>query len=227
MTISDFSFADYAVRNSFDQHISASIPGYDKLMEKCVGLSRRFVQDYTTVLDVGCTTGKLLRSIRGHNQASRPRARYLGIDLEAKFKRDWSRDRCRNLAFSKADIRAFSPEATSYITSVFTLQFVPVADKNTVLKKLAKSLVDGGALLIAEKVLASSARLQDTLTFQYYDFKLRSFNEREVLEKERRLRGMMTLWTEQELRSGLLSAGFREVEPIWGDFPFLAFLALK
>jgi tRNA (cmo5U34)-methyltransferase len=104
---------------------------------------------------------------------------------------------------------------------------VPVADKNTVLKNLAKSLVDGGALLIAEKVLASSARLQDTLTFQYYDFKLRSFNEREVLEKERRLRGMMTLWTEQELRSGLLSAGFREVEPIWGDFPFLAFLALK
>lgn len=227
MSISDFSFADYAVQNSFDQHISASIPGYDKLIEKCVGLSRRFIQDSTAVLDVGCTTGRLLAAIREHNQACRPRTTYLGIDVEAKFKRNWAEHRRRNLTFEKADIRTYSPQATSYITSIFTLQFLPAADKHVVVKKLAESLLEGGALLVAEKVLASSARLQDTLTFPYYDFKLRSFSEREVLDKERRLRGLMTLWTEHELREALRSAGFREVEPIWGDFPFLAFLALK
>jgi tRNA (cmo5U34)-methyltransferase len=227
MSISDFSFAEYATANNFDQHISTSIPGYEKLVDKCVGLSRWFVQDHTTVLDVGCTTGKLLRAIRDHNHPARPYAHYLGLEIEGKFRRSWSQHRCRNLRFLKADIRTLSPESASYITSVFTLPFIPVADKKAVLDKLAQCLVKGGALLIAEKVLASSARLQNTLTFQYYDFKLRSFSEREVLEKERRLRGMMTLWSEQELREGLRAAGFREVEPIWGDFPFLAFLALK
>ena len=227
MSVQDFSFAEYAQADNFDQHISASIPGYEKLIEKCVGLSRRFILDLTTVLDVGCTTGKLIRTVRDHNQASRPQAKYVGIDIEPKFERQWVQHRCCNVQLLSTDVRSYEPGPSSYITSLFTLQFIREPDKRAVLSRLADSLVEGGALFIAEKVLASSARLQDTLTFSHYDFKRLSFTEREILEKERRLRGRMTLWTERELRDRLCSAGFREVEPIWGDFPFLAFLALK
>jgi tRNA (cmo5U34)-methyltransferase len=82
--------------------------------------------------------------------------------------------------------------------------------------------------MIAEKVLASSARLQDALTFPYYDYKLeRGFSAAEILDKERNLRGQMTLWTASELGQALRCAGFREIEPMWACFPFVGLLAIK
>ena len=63
MNVVDFSFQDHA--KDFDDHISRSIPGYWDLVRNCVGMSRRFVQSGTTVVDVGCSTGRLLASTKG------------------------------------------------------------------------------------------------------------------------------------------------------------------
>jgi len=225
MAVRDFSFAEHAA--GFDQHIGSSIPGYDQLVAKSVGLSRRFIQDETMVVDLGCTTGRLLNAIREENQPSRPNASYVGIDIEPKFRPHWRRHRAGNVRFVVDDVRTYGFERVSYACSLFTLQFLRFPDKLPLLQRLYDGMVEGSALLIAEKVLASSARLQDALTFSYYDFKLRSFSEREILEKERMLRGQMTLWTEAELRMALRQVGFRELEAVWGNFPFLAILALK
>jgi hypothetical protein len=60
--------------------------------------------------------------------------------------------------------------------------------------------VPGGALMIAEKILATTARFQDALTFPDYDFKQeQGFSAAEILEKERQLRGQMTLGTAKEI----------------------------
>jgi tRNA (cmo5U34)-methyltransferase len=86
----------------------------------------------------------------------------------------------------------------------------------------------GGAVIIAEKVLATNSRFQDALTFPYYDGKLQNgFSPQEILDKERSLRGQMTLWTEAELKAALCESGFREVQLIWANFPFVALLAVK
>lgn len=225
MPIHDFSFASHAPQ--FEEHIKASIPSYEQLMEKCVGLSRRFVQNGTSVIDLGCTTGKLLAAIRKQNEASRPNASYLGIDIEAKFKPFWRQRRASNIRFVRDDIVNCRFYAISYASSLFTLQFIPSANKLPLLRRIHEGLVEGGGFFIAEKVLASTSRLQDALTYPYYDFKLRQFSEREVLDKERSLRGQMTLWTEDELRKALRMVGFKELEAVWGDFPFLAILAIK
>jgi tRNA (cmo5U34)-methyltransferase len=111
--------------------------------------------------------------------------------------------------------------------SLFTLQFVPEKDKLRLLNRIRDGLVPGGALFLAEKVSASSARLQDALAFPYYDYKLGSFTEKEILDKERSLRGQMTGWSQKELMKVLKSElGFRHVEIVWNDFPFTAVLAL-
>ena len=225
MAARNFSFAEHAA--SFDDHISSSIPGYGQLLAKAVGLSRRFIQNGTTVVDIGCTTGKLLRALRAENQPSRPNTDYIGIDLERTFRSCWAGQRAKNLRFVVEDARIHQFDRLSYACSLFTLQFMHLPDKLPLLRRIYDGMLEGGALLIAEKVLASSARLQDALTFPFYDFKLRTFDERHVLDKERSLRGQMTLWTEAELRAALRQVGFRELEAVWGDFPFLAILALK
>ena len=87
MTARDFSFAEHAA--GFDNHIRNSIPGYDELISECIALSRRFIQCGTRVVDIGCSTGRLLRSIRAHTQGARPSVDYVGIDIENTFGQYW------------------------------------------------------------------------------------------------------------------------------------------
>jgi tRNA (cmo5U34)-methyltransferase len=180
-------------------------------------------------VDIGCSTGHLLSSIRRANQAARPDIQYFGIDIEPGFTVHWNRLRARNLNFEVRDARTYRGFVDlSLALSLFTIQFIRPADKIPTLKRIYDGLVEGGALFIAEKTLAETARLQDALTFPYYDYKLgKGFSPEHILDKERSLRGQMTLWTETELRAALSQVGFREIEPIWRSFMFVGFLALK
>lgn len=227
MTVVDFSFKDHA--KDFDSHIGRSIPGYHELVRTCVRLSRRFVQPGTTVVDVGCSTGHLLASIQEGNQSARPDVDYVGIDCVPDFSVHWGRLESENVRFEVCDARSYQGfRNVSLAYSLFTIQFVRPADKMPLLQQICDGLVEGGALIMAEKTLADTSRLQDALTFPYYDFKIeQGFSEKELLDKERTLRGLMTLWTETELRRALRRVGFREIEPIWRGVMFVGFLALK
>ncbi len=224
----DFSFGEHAPK--FDSHIRASIPGYkDGLLPTCIGLSSRFVQSDTRVVDVGCSTGHLLISIRRANRASRTGVEYVGIDCEPGFGEHWNGRRARDMRFVACDARTYGGfENVSLAIANFTVQFIRPPDKLPLLTRIHAGLVEGGALIIAEKTLAETARLQDAVTFPYYDYKRkRGFTPEQILDKERSLRGQMTLWTESELKAALAQAGFREINPIWRNSMFVAILALK
>jgi tRNA (cmo5U34)-methyltransferase len=218
-----FSFAKRS--KTFDRHIEQSIPGYGALIETSLGLSRRFVQDGTTVVDIGCSTGSLISQIETQCYGSRFDVRYVGLDIEPRFRRHWVKS---EIEYRVADARTFDFNDTSLACSMFTLQFIRPPEKRDLLRRIHDGLVEGGALLIAEKILASTARLQDAMTFPYYDFKIeQGFRSKEILDKERSLRGQMTLWSRKELENELQLAGFREIEAIWEHFPFVALIALK
>jgi tRNA (cmo5U34)-methyltransferase len=228
MNVVDFSFADHA--GDFDSHIRSSIPGYqDGLLPVCIALSRRFVQVGTIVIDVGCSTGHLLASIRNANQSARPDASYVGIDCETNFRAHWSKLTAENISFETCDARCYAGfDNLSLAYSLFTIQFIRSVDKLPLLRRIYEGLVPGGALIIAEKTVAETGRVQDALAFPYYDYKLEhGFSEKDILDKERELRGQMTLWTEAELKQALRQVGFREIEPIWRNYMFVSLLALK
>jgi tRNA (cmo5U34)-methyltransferase len=223
----DFSFRDHA--DAFDDHIGSSIPGYrDVLLPECVRQSLRFVQPGTNVYDVGCSTGLLLDEIESANRNARPGVRYIGLDVEQAFKKHWAGRRRANLDFERADARRYKFRKASLISSLFMIQFMPEKDKRDLLQRLHNGLVDGGAMIIAEKTLAETARLQEALSGPYYDFKREmGFSAEQILDKERSLRGQMTLWSEAELRGKLSSVGFREISSFWRASSFVAYLALK
>jgi tRNA (cmo5U34)-methyltransferase len=228
MNVVDFSFADHAA--DFDSHIGSSIPGYqDGLLPACTSLSRRFVQRGTNVIDVGCSTGRLLASTRDANQATRPDVSYIGIDCVSDFNTHWDKLKVENISFETCDACSYAGfHNISLAYCIFTIQFIRSADKLPLLRRIFEGMVEGGALIIAEKTVAETGRMQDAITFPYYDFKIKEgFSEREILDKERSLRGQMTLWTEGELKRALQQVGFREIEPIWRSFMFGAHLALK
>jgi tRNA (cmo5U34)-methyltransferase len=227
MTVHDFSFAANA--NDFDRHIRDSIPGYRELCDMCTWLSRDFVQDGTTVVDIGCTTGSLLRAIRDQNQASRPGAMYVGIDTEPKFGESWRRRRAGNVRFEARDARSFDGfKDLSLACDLFTLQFIPLRDRVPLLRRVHGGLVEGGALIIAAKVLANDAWSQDMLTAHYHAHKRRrGLGDGHILDKTLSLRGQMVLWDEAQMVSALRDAGFEGVHRFWQSYLFVAHVARK
>jgi tRNA (cmo5U34)-methyltransferase len=228
VTVLDFSFAAHA--RGFDQHISTSIPGLEDLRTKCVGLSRRYVQNGSIVVDIGCSTGALLRSFRNENQPARPSVNYVGIDTEPSFYEQWQKGCTDDVRFEVCDARSFDGfENMSLACSHFTMQFIPERDRLSLLRQVHNGLNEGGALVIAEKVLAESAEFQDILTFSYYDFKRQSYSAEEILDKERSLRGHMILWKESQWKDTLCEAGFQAetIQRFWQNYLFVAMIAIK
>jgi tRNA (cmo5U34)-methyltransferase len=224
--ITDFSFRDHA--HQFDTHIWLSIPGYEDLRALAVELAPRFISSGSNVYDVGCSTGTHLRSIHDKVVGRRVEVHFHGVDIESKFSAHWLDLMTPSLTYANADARGLLVERASFVLSLFTIQFLSSADKLPMLTRIHEGLIDGGCFLIAEKVLAQSGRMQDALSFPYYDFKQSNgFTADEILTKERSLRGQMTLWTETEMETALRRCGFQDVQRVWGYFPFFCWLALK
>ena len=60
--MADFTFAHR--QEGFDEHIDWSIRGYRNLLDDVINLSRYFVEADTNVVDIGCSTGKLLKTMK-------------------------------------------------------------------------------------------------------------------------------------------------------------------
>jgi tRNA (cmo5U34)-methyltransferase len=229
----DFTFAHR--EEGFDDHIENSIRGYGNLLDDVVGLSRYFIEDYTNVYDLGCSTGKLTQRLIEENQDHCYNVHYMGIELAEGFYDDLDK-RYENLCgmnpwvdveFLKQDIRDTDICNASLITSIFTLQFMPRRDRLEVLESIYDGLNEGGAFIFAEKTVCENSRFQDMLTFNYYDYKRKSFNTDDIMDKERTLRHMLKPNTWGEILDMLHSVGFDEIQPFWRNHMFVGAIAVK
>lgn len=213
-----FSFADI---QEFDEHISKSIIGYDGLIQDVVALSEYFVEDGSKVYDLGCSTGKLVKAMA----SSYPKATIIGIENEENFKPTLkTKD---NSIFYFEDVFKSSLVDASLITSVFTLQFLPLHRRQELLNKIYNSLYQGGAFILTEKMLLQNSKIDNMLTFIYYSYKRTQFTDSSILEKERSLRHMMKLLSVEDYVTMLRKAGFTKIEVFWRRYNFTGIVAIK
>lgn len=65
LKIQKFSFDTV---KDFDNHISSSILGYDLLHSLILNISTFFIKDNCTIVDLGCTSGKLINTIKDRHK---------------------------------------------------------------------------------------------------------------------------------------------------------------
>jgi len=218
-----FSFAARAAK--FDQHIDQSIRGYSDLRKDIVSISRYFVENDTNVVDIGCSQGTLIRSIRDINTQA-PRAMYYGIDINEAFQQHWKDE--DNLKYLLEDAKEWEGlQNLSLAISVFTFQFVPERHRLGLMKKIYDNLVEGGAFVFSEKVFSINAKIQNMMEFIYYDHKKKHFTEKQILDKEQELRHLAKLTNEDLLIKQLLSIGFRGIQTFWRNHNFIGVIAMK
>jgi len=221
----DQRFRFSSVANNFDEHITKSIRGYDDLRNDVVGISKYFVENGTNVVDIGCSQGTMLKRIKDANTQA-PDTNYVGIEINKEFQTHWKNE--PNLTYKIEDVRESSALSNmSFVISLFTFQFLAERDRLSLMQRIFNNLEDGGAFVTAEKIFSKNAKVQDMVDSLYYDFKLQSFSEKEILDKETELRHLAKLTTETLLITQLRSIGFRGIQIFWRNFNFIGVLAMK
>lgn len=208
----------------FDKHIDRSIPGYSTLQELIFPLATNFLSEGSTVIDIGCSTGELLKQLSYRNKT----ANFVGYDISDNLLPTESVER---VDFFQEDVtdEFFKIQPNDLTLSIFTLQFLPKEKRQTLLWKIYKSLKPGGGFIIAEKLYCKDSKMQDYFQFSHYDMKRLVFSPDEILEKQRDLRRIMKPWGIDEFVNNIREAGFdlEKTELFWASFNFRAWVLIK
>jgi tRNA (cmo5U34)-methyltransferase len=220
---------DEGVTAVFDDMLARSIPQYDVMRETVTALADQYATDGSWIVDLGCSSGGSLERIIKRRGA---RNRYLGCEVSEpmiaaareRFSGWEGRVEIRDL-----DLRTDYPRVPASVTlSVLTLMFVPIEYRQQVVAAAYDHLADGGAMIVVEKVLGDSARLDRTLVDLYYGMKASNgYSPDEIERKRLALEGVLVpvtaTWNVEMLRR----AGFRDVDCFWRWANFAGWVAVK
>jgi tRNA (cmo5U34)-methyltransferase len=208
-----FKFEDI---EDFDKHITSSIPAFADLNYLVTRLINDFSQEKTWVIDVGCSTGRLLRSL-----PKREKVNYLGID------KTMTPLPAEGVFFKKADVFDFQALSsgslnkyldTSVVISLFTMQFLPLKQRKSFIEKVDQLLVDGGIFICAEKVHMNDRYIESIVQANLLEWKKQHFNDSEILDKTISLKSIMFCQTENKFDLEMKKIGAVENIWQWGQF---------
>ena len=216
----EFSFSTI---DDFDNHINSSIFGYTLLDALITSIVDFIVKQEGTIVDLGCTSGRLLHTLKKQLDATNRKCDYFGYDITDH---NFQYENCY-----KADITSpqFIIPKADVILSVFTLQFLSYKDREELLRKIYTSLNPGGCFIFCEKEFCQSGKIQEIFTFSNYEKKMKNFSATEILEKEKTLRKIMQNLTSRQNIGMLYSAGFNtdETSIFFKSLAFTGYLCLK
>ena len=134
----------------------------------------------------------------------------------------------KNVKFLNNNLNMINFLKSNIIYSFYTIQFIHPSKRQALFNKIYKSLKWGGAFLMFEKVRANDARFQDMMTQIYMDYKIKQgFNEKEIIQKSRSLKGVMEPFSTKGNYDLLKRAGFKDIITVFKYLCFEGILAIK
>lgn len=225
-----FEFSESVVK-VFPDMIERSVPGYRQLLELTPLLVRRAVQPDSRIYDMGCSLGAATLAARRAVQVD-------DVDIVAVDCAPEMVARCRDIVAAdnsrvpveviKADLRDVPIENASLVLVYFTLQFVPVAERDALIRRIHAGLRPGGVLVLAEKLAFEPAARQDWLDTHHHDFKrTQGYSDLEIARKRQALESVLVPETREQHHARLTDAGFETVIDWFQCFNFAAIAAVK
>ncbi|MGH9662211.1 MAG: carboxy-S-adenosyl-L-methionine synthase CmoA [Bryobacteraceae bacterium] len=229
----DFEFNQH-VAEVFDDMVTRSVPYYPEQQRMVLELGKTFAIPGTSVYDLGCSTATTLVALSEHVA---PEARLIGYDNSGAML-DQARQKIRDhgldtrielrhgdLNGSLADLAL---DNASFVTMCWTLQFVRPLRRDNLIRKIYDSLVEDGALVVAEKVLTNNSHANRFFIDFYYDFKRRGgYSDVEILRKREALENVLVPYRIDENLEMFRRNGFEVVETFFQWYNFVGFLCVK
>lgn len=213
------------VAKDFEKHIKNSIPGYENIQEKVLELCEWFIRKNSVVYDLGCSKGNLLKAIK--DKYSNREFDLVGIDNQIKMKSEVFDS--GEIQFLNCDLEKMNSfDNASVIISLFTLQFLGFEERNCVQKSIYNSLKKGDVFFWGEKVKTVNSSFSEMNKSILLEYKLNNgISSEEILTKDRSIRGVMRLRTNEENKETLENLGYSEIEVIYKENDFVLYGAIK
>lgn len=226
----DFVFDD-RVASVFPDMVKRSIPGYPTIIGMIETLTRRYAQSGTNLYDLGCSLGAA--SFAMLNGLTQSGCKIIAIDNSKAMI-----DRCKKIPLKNSDpapvefycddVCEFEYKNASVIILNFTLQFISLQKRLSLLKKLYDSLKKGGILILSEKVKFDNKEVNELLIDVYHAFKRSNgYSDLEISQKRTALENVLMPETIDTHLQRLKDTGFMTAEVWFQCFNFCSMLAIK
>ncbi|UZJ45605.1 carboxy-S-adenosyl-L-methionine synthase CmoA [Marinimicrobium sp. C6131] len=228
--VSRFAF-DQKVVDVFPDMIKRSVPGYATIINMIGDLAERYATSNSHCYDLGCSLGAATLAMRHRIRASN--CRILAIDNSPAMI-----ERCRQvLAADTAeppvdllcnDLQTVEVTRASMVVLNFTLQFIPPAERQAVLNRIAEGLQPGGILILSEKVAFNDPMHNELMIELHHNFKrANGYSDLEIAQKRSALEEVLIPETLETHRDRLRQAGFTSVDVWFQCFNFASMIAIK
>ncbi|MAI41899.1 MAG: carboxy-S-adenosyl-L-methionine synthase CmoA [Gammaproteobacteria bacterium] len=227
--LQDFEFSTQ-VANVFPDMLQRSIPGYSFTLDLIELISRQFAKPNTNVYDLGCSLGATIEQIY---KCLPKTCQIIGVENSSAMVKQCKTNiepvnRQSNIVIRHEDLRDTKIENASVVVMNLTLQFIPVKDRDSVLKKIANGLIEGGVLILCEKVNFDDAYEQSMLNNLYVEFKrAQGYSELEIVQKRAALENVLIPDTISELKKRAKRSGFTKAQLISQCLNFVGLIAVK
>ena len=225
-----FQFDDQVAR-VFPDMIRRSVPGYPTIITMTGLLAGRYATAGSRLYDLGCSLGASTLAMRRHVRHGD--CLIVGVDnSEAMLAR------CRSVidtdthevpvALVCAGLQDVTIAEASVTVLNFTLQFIPLDQRDAVIRGIYAGLRPGGILVLSEKVTFEDAEL-DALNIElHHQFKrANGYSDLEIARKRSALEQVLLPETLDRHRARMRDAGFRSCDVWFQCFNFASLIALK
>ena len=221
-----FVFSDKVV-TVFDDMIRRSVPGYGLTLTAIEAVAGREVPEGTSIYDLGSSLGASMEAawqgVRGRrvtihgvdNSAAMVKKARVLLDLPDVF-------------FHEGDAVTWPMENAGLIVLNFTLQFVPVAEREALLRRCYEALVPGGVLFLSEKFVSAKGEDEDWLRELHWQFKRQQgYSELEIARKRDAIEEVLIPESLESHEVRLRMVGFSQVTQVLQCLNFASWVAKK
>ena len=223
-----------AVAEVFPDMLRRSIPGYAASIEAIASLAARYVTEHSNCYDLGCSLGAATMAMRAGIRV--PGCKIIAVDNAPAMI-----ERCRKILdntddgeaaaaveLRQANIEDSAIENASMVVMNYTLQFLDVAARDSVVKRICDGMLPGGLFLLSEKVIDDDAHMEELLVDLHHEHKRRNdYSQLEISRKRAALENVLVPETVATHRARLAEAGFAHSAVWLRYFNFVSIVAIK
>lgn len=227
--IKPFEFNE-EVAQVFDDMVSRSVPFYEESHRVCADMALRFYRGSGHIIDLGCSTGTTISFLHKVLKDQCDNISFKGVDSSESMLA-LAQKKCshiENARFYQDDMCEADLSNSEIVILNYTLQFISIEKRLSLLQKIYDGLLPGGILIVSEKIRSPQAVTQELITDLYYDFKKRNgYSELEISQKREALENVLVPLTPQEQLTMFEDAGFDQYDMLFRWYNFASYLARK
>jgi len=218
-----------AVARVFPDMIARSVPGYAATLRLIGSIADRYVTKGSRVFDLGCSLGAGSLSVR---RQIGDRAEITAVDLSEAMieglKSQLAEQGIQNIHPQVEDVRDTHIENAGLTLLNFTLQFIPVDDRLSLLSNIAKGTRPGGVLVLSEKIAIDDPVVEEEMRKLHEAFKKENgYSELEISRKRAAIEKVLLPETVAVHQQRLEQAGFSRSQVWLQCFNFVSLLAFR